>query len=283
MTLNCNAEAADERQTMPARADLTPGVIMFESHLYALDRIVIGSHIQSMYEVVVSDEFARWFEALADEEAESVAALLGVVGELGPGLGPELARSALLWFDGCHGREPFWQQEWQSSVESLAAFDAWRLAALRCLESKAFSRLLVALDGEGAAAVLHTVERLRHRLRVARWAFGSVLRPSLRGRVALAAELREAFAHLLARVGLEPSAVHESSGGLREVTLAELAPAARVIYGLDTTARRVIALAADRLDHAYHGDCVRLAEARYREYLAGRSEGARPLDAARGA
>jgi hypothetical protein len=143
--------------------------------------------------------------------------------------------------------------------------------------------LLARLDAREAALVLQTVQQLGERLRVARWALGSVLRPSGRARAALGAELREAFEGVLARVGLELAAMHEPSGGLREGTLGELAPPARVIYGLDITARRVLVLAADRLDHAYHGDCVRCAEALFREYLAGRGAAARPLGAARGA
>jgi hypothetical protein len=96
------------------------------------------------------------------------------------------------------------------------------------------------------------------------------------------AELKAAFEAVLGQVGLDPAQATEAPSGLREVTLAELAPPARVIYGLDLSARRVVVLVADRLDHAYHGDSVRFAESTFHEYLGGRL-GARPFGVARGA
>lgn len=258
-------------------------------HGYALDGIVSWAHIQAMYDIVVTDEFARWFEVLRDAEAESVAALLGVVGELGPGLGTPRARRSLLWFDGTREDESegdwgwggSWQLSWRDAVDSLAAFDEWRTFALHCLESSAFSRLLAGLDGRDALSVLRSVEQLRQRLRLARWALGGVLRLSGSAREALGADLRAIFDGVLRQVGLDPSGVGEPSSGLREVSVTELAPPARLIYGIDGAARRVVVLVADRLDHAYYGDSVRFAEARFREYLAGR-ESTVALDEARG-
>ena len=129
---------------------------------HALDGIVIQSHIQGMYDVVVTEEFAGWFHALADAEAESVAALLGVVGELGPALGPPRARRALLWYDATGSAEPHpaedgaaWRAHWRHRVDALEAFDGWRREALRCLESAAFSRLLAGLDGRAEIGRAH--------------------------------------------------------------------------------------------------------------------------------
>jgi hypothetical protein len=229
-----------------------------------------------MYDIVVTDEFARWFERLPDADAECVAALLGVVGELGPGLAAPRASRSLLWFDGTHvgegdwGWGGNWQLRWRDTVDSLAHFDDWRREALRCLESSAFSRLLAGLNGREALTILRSVEQLRLRLRTARWALGGVLQGSAGARQALGEDLRALFDRVMRDTGLDPAGVGEPRAGLREVTVAELAPPARIIYGIDPAARRVVVLVADRLDHAYHGDCVRLAEALFGEYLAAR-------------
>ena len=67
---------------------------------YALDSICPRGHHDAMYEVIVSDRFAVWYEGLPEALAEEVTLALDVAARLGKTIDPARSRQLLLWFDG---------------------------------------------------------------------------------------------------------------------------------------------------------------------------------------
>lgn len=124
-----------------------------------------------MLEVIVTDEFARWFEAASDGEAESVSAALRVIGAAGPQLRPERTRRMLLWYDGRSGCTRPLDSIW-SSVEDAELYWAWRTEVLRCLDSEAFPERLAQLPPERATKALAAGHSLQQALRGTRHSIG---------------------------------------------------------------------------------------------------------------
>jgi hypothetical protein len=227
-----------------------------------------------MLELTVTDEFALFFDALPDVDAEAVAAALDLIAAAGEGLAPDRARRSLLWYDGtrpalAQGSPLAPTVSWlELRVHEIAAYRVWQGEALRCLSSEAFSARLGALEPAAASSVLESVQALRQRLRAALYAL-----PWKRGgRAHFSARtteaLREAFESVMQSVGLDPRQLAGGSGGLREVTLDELSPAVRIIYGLSPTQPLGHVLVGERLDRCYYGDSVSLAERRFAQFLA---------------
>jgi hypothetical protein len=125
------------------------------------------------------------------------------------------------------------------------------------------------LTSAAAAETLATVERLRSELRA--WQKQVLLGPAL-GRFSadLAARRRAAiireFSGVLELLGLRPGEFIALSSGLRELTIASVEPKLRVLFGIDTQARRLVALLGEALDRSYYGESVRFAEARWSRY-----------------
>jgi hypothetical protein len=255
-----------------------------------------------MYEVTVSNEFARWFAALEGRDLEEVASSLDVLAALGPALDPVKASRLLLWFDGCEEGplRPFAQGlalERSTHGERVQELMAWQQEIVRCLESPVFAARLAALDGATAATVIEAVERVQQILRAAReleslraltelQAGGPISRSTARylstqGRAPylnrqgaerpreLIQALRRAFHEVLAAAGLDVMELHDPASGLREITLRQLTPALRLLYGIDVPRKRVLVLLGEPLTRAYYGDSVRFAERRFREYMQG--------------
>jgi hypothetical protein len=215
-----------------------------------------------MYEVTVTDEFARWFGALDEPAAVRVASVLEVVEAAGPALGPDRASDMLLFYDGTGG-----------GLSSLFAVVAdWcqdlvlhRREALRCLESETFRTRLRDVDSKTADKALAAIGRLQSWLVTSRGlpapTLSTVLWPN-------PASARTALLEAIRLVGLDPADLSDTSGGLREVTIRDCEPRLHVIYGIDVPNRRVVVLLGEALDRAYYGDSVRWAEERWREYCA---------------
>jgi hypothetical protein len=250
-----------------------------------------------MLEIAVSDEFARWFEGLAEDAAERVTGALEVVRALGPGLDPVQQSAFLLWYDGLGGApaEPAQSaaglgleflphRRREAWLDRYSALLTLHREALRCLESPEFAAALQNLDGPTASQALDVVRGIRHNLRATQFDLSAELARSLGGAPGAAfqlglgparlawrlgeevARLQRELERALRFVGLQVSDVVDQNGGLRELTVEELRPKLRVIYGLDIQHRRLIALVGDALTRPYYGDSVRLAEQRWREY-----------------
>jgi hypothetical protein len=87
----------------------------------------------------------------------------------------------------------------------------------------------------------------------------------------VARSVKSALDDVLTLVGLGLGDLGDRESGLRELTVPGTAPVLRVLYGLDVSGQRLVALIGDALTRTYYGDSVRIAERRWSEYL-GRSQ-----------
>jgi hypothetical protein len=254
-----------------------------------------------MFEVVVSERFAAWFDCLPEAFAEEVTLALDVASGLGTAIDPARSRQLLLWFDGTSGQP---MAELDRQLEQHAQWLGWGYRMAQCLESSTFRARLAELEPERAREVLLAVERVKRLLAGARimtvlgaggvtltvaerWLHELVV--SERERAALRAKLPGEERHVesassqapappyvalleaLRLAGLNPNLFFEDGQtGLRELSVGVGHWRSRLICGVDVPGRRIVAILGERLDRTYYGDSVRFAEAYFREYLARR-------------
>jgi hypothetical protein len=222
-----------------------------------------------MFEVVVSDRFAVWYEGLSSALAEEVTLALEVAARLGATIDPARHHELLLWFDGCTERESP-ELAWVLAESSVAL--GWGHRVATCLESSAFRERLAALEPEQARDVLVLVERMKRLLVVGRVQNTLAARaPARAGGSARGAQpepVHLAALEALRLVGLSPGLFLDAPTGLRELQVGEGRSSSRLLCGVDVPRRRVIAIVGEALDRHYYGDSVRFAEAYFRDYLA---------------
>lgn len=222
-----------------------------------------------MFEISVTGEFERWYQALDSESAEKVAAELNVLERLGPELDGVRASRLLLWFDGSPRQAPL-AQTWlvQQANARMSQVLRAQHEALRCLETPNFQARFLKLEPRGAARAQELMERLRTCVRAATLSLVLAQPESGWSELVVVPDeaVQAALLELLSCVGLRPEDVADRASGLRELTLAELRPPHRLLYAIDAPRRRILAILGEALDHAYYGDSVRLAERRWREY-----------------
>jgi len=232
-----------------------------------------------MFQVVPEPEFSAWFEALPEPLAEEVATAIDLAATASAGMAPERLSRLLLWFDGAGtgsnaqlGLGELALRAWESAmalpVERLRSYLGWHEEVLLCLQSAPLLRRLEQLEPARAELALAQVERLRRKLQAARLSgsYAALRTSHIAERDALG--LRSAFEQLMQLVGLDAKLVLGSGSGLRELCIDNVQPQLRVLFGLDFPARRLIAILGETLDRRYYGDAVRLAEQRWRDYLA---------------
>ena len=236
-----------------------------------------------MFEVVPEPEFSAWFEALPDPFAEEVAAAVDLTASSCAALLPDRLRRTLLWYDGTGtGSALFDAAGRQVELRELPAqhlrdYLGWHQEVVLSLESAVFRERLARLEAQMAELALAQLEHLKRRLRAARlssaydaWRHG--LRQSLPAVPSDWASVRDAFTELLSLMGLESRHVLGSASGLRELTIGNVRPALRVLFGLDFPAKRLIAILGEPLDRSYYGDSVRRAERRWQAYVTAQAE-----------
>jgi hypothetical protein len=256
-----------------------------------------------MFEVTVTDEFARWFESLDEPAAIQIASALEIVEAKGNALGLDRASNLLLFYDSTLA-------EGDSSTLAELSHQYHKLMlhqreAVRCLASTAFADRLAQLDERAAARALSAVGTVTSRIGAARalltLQFGNPTRrkayqltPADRAKAIAHARwaleqnpqlpvpaslvpsfpvvrpesVRDALHEALGVLGLDPGDLADTTSGLRELTLTRLNPRLRVIYGIDVPRRQIVVLLGEPLTRAYYGDSIRLAEQRWREYCA---------------
>jgi hypothetical protein len=212
-----------------------------------------------MFQVVPEPEFSAWYQALHEPIAEEVTAAIDLVASAGAVLEPERLSRLLLWYDGTADGASLagWAQPLQpllrASASLMGSYLMWHQEVLSCLESPLFQERLGRLDPEPARRALLLVERLKRQLHAAR------LAGNARG-------VRELFLDLLALVGLDAKLALASGSGLRELTVTNVTPQLRVLFGLDFPARRLVAILGESLTRCYYGDSVKRAEAHWQAY-----------------
>jgi len=256
-----------------------------------------------MFEVTVTDEFARWFESLDEPAAIQVASALEVVEAKGNALGIDRASNLLLFYDGTFRDDP--GGSLANFAQRFHELLLHQREAVRCLESSAVSNRLAQLDEATAARALRAVagvssavaaaralltlqfanpvQRKAYQLTLAerakaishvRWALEQGPNAPPTGTLPSTLEpvrpqaVRDALQGAIRVLGLDAGDLADPSSGLRELTFTALKPRLRVIYGIDVPRRQVLVLLGEPLDRAYYGDSLRFAEQRWREYCA---------------
>ena len=231
-----------------------------------------------MFEVIPEPEFSAWFEALPDPFAEEVAAAIELTASTA--LLPERLSRALLWYDGTgNSSSPLLDlaghalELREAPAHRLRDYLSWHQEVVLCLESESFKERLTQLDSRRSELALALVELLKRRLHAAR--LRTTLNPWHQGPASQSfrlgsewAAVRQAFDDLLQTMGLAAQQVLGSGSGLRELTLSNMQPSLRILFGLDFPAKRLIAILGEALDRSYYGDSVRRAERRWQHYLA---------------
>jgi hypothetical protein len=229
-----------------------------------------------MFEVIPEPEFSAWFETLPDPFAEEVAAVVDLTASVA--LSPERLSRSLLWYDGTgNGSRPLLDlagrplELRETPALRLRDYLGWQQEVVLCLESASFRERLIQLDAARSESALALVELLKRRLHAAR--LGTTLNPWHPAPVFQAARhgewagVREAFDELLKTMGLASQHVLGSGSGLRELTLSNMQPSLRILFGLDFPGKRLIAILGEALDRSYYGESVRRAERRWQDYL----------------
>jgi hypothetical protein len=223
-----------------------------------------------MFEVIPEPEFSRWFENLPETQAEEVSTALDLLANAGSVLEPTTLSRSFLWYDsaGGPGDPLFYRLQLREASSGLREFLFWHDAAVRLLESAAFRDRLARLSPAVAGDALVTVATLHQRLRAARLSLSlhRAWAEHEHRMLELKLELEPTFEQVLRLVGLEAQKLGQSDSGLRELTITTTTPQLRVLLGIDTPSRRILAILGEPLNRAYYGDSVRLAEARWTEY-----------------
>jgi hypothetical protein len=224
-----------------------------------------------MYEITVTQEFEGWFKSLEPAAAEHVATALEVLESAGPALDPVKASRYLLWYDGVAGLgHSGWTERFlrlRETAELAHHLALWQKEVVRSLESPAFLARLARLDGASAQRTLRAIESVKNRIRSNKLQIQFLGNSQVPSPPSPSPEsVKRGLFEVLATAGVEPAEVTDASSGLREMTLNELRPAARVIYGIDAPGKRILVILGEALDRSFYGDSVRLAERKWLEY-----------------
>jgi hypothetical protein len=226
----------------------------------------------AMYEITVTQEFEGWFKSLEPDTAEHVATALEVLESAGPALDPVKASRYLLWYDGVGrgvGRSG-WTERFlrlRATADFAHHLALWQKEVVRSLESPAFLARLARLDGASARRTLSAIESVKNRIRANKLQIQFLGNPKVPSPPSPSPDsVKRGLFEVLATAGVEPTEVADTSSGLREMTLTEPTPSARVIYGIDVPGKRILVILGEPLDRSFYGDSVRLAERKWREY-----------------
>lgn len=254
-----------------------------------------------MLDLVTTDAFAAWFQALAAGPAEDVAATLEVIVQLGTRAEAPDSSDALLWYE--HPslsqllrRPPFVDFEKRASPEFLKFTQEWGRfhgyvkRVVKHLDSAPFLARLARLSSRDAASVAAAVERIKQMAKTRMLGFSEFQRkrnlhpfrtPSEFETTALArfvdvSEVRDAYLQALAAAGFEVVDLPPHPAALREISLRSTPPGLRLLYGIDVKRNRGLVVLGEWLDRSFYGDSVRRAEAVWGQFLEARPLSTQP-------
>jgi hypothetical protein len=224
-----------------------------------------------MLDILTTDEFAAWFAALDDEAAEEVATALEIVEQSGVERAAPGSSEWLLWYEHPGAPEVVLIDDWPSF------HDAAKHLVAR-LESARFAARLNRLSGDEARGVLTALDLLRTATDVRRRGLSMVAARAWSGGPEgdPYAVLRRAYHTVAAATGLTVHDLPVDSSALREITLRSPAARLRLLYGVDARRELGLVILGERLDRAFYGDSVRLAERVWRRFLEKQTEAGGP-------
>jgi hypothetical protein len=115
-----------------------------------------------MLQILTTDEFAEWFDQLADRDAEDVATALDVVEQLGPHQAPPGSRESLLWYE--HESVAIFGDNRETlawDLEEWGGFRDYARQVLAKLESPRFADRLAGLSSAKIATVMASIRKIR--------------------------------------------------------------------------------------------------------------------------
>jgi hypothetical protein len=233
-----------------------------------------GDIFSFVLQLLTTDEFARWFEALGDKQAEDVATALDVVEQLGPTRAPPGSREALLWYEHPYAARFRAGGSLAWDLEDWGCFRDYAVQIIAKLESPRFAARLARLPSREANEVLALLRQLKRAMSDPRlmWTFRSNARGDLAGRPRAedaCAEVRRLYLAALEAAGFKATDVPAHSLALRELARRLPGPPFRLLYGVNAEKETALFVLGEQLDRTFYGDSVRRAEALWKQYLDG--------------
>ena len=205
-----------------------------------------------MLELFTTPEFAGWFEALGDAEAEAVATALEVLArrDRSSRPGPEHGSTMLLWMED----QPRGLASWHRELHAYLERSDEARTLLRRLETPRAAAQFARLPAADAQRALELMMAIQGHVGT------TALRLRLGGTASIdpRSSMRRAYAELAALIHLEEEA-STSAAALRELVVPHGPARLRVLFGLDFSRRHGLLVLGERLDRRYYGDSVRRA------------------------
>lgn len=218
-----------------------------------------------MLEVHTTDEFAAWYAALPDPDAEEVATALEVITRLGPQTAAPDSTEWVLWYEDAAARPLL------SKIDGVVRFGAIARHLLSHLESPRFRKRLRAATDAQSRAVADAIEALREAAGLNRrggiLGAAHALAASELPEIALA-KLQRSYQAALAALGITVGDFPAHSTALRELTLRDCSPRIRLLYGVDAPRSVAVVLLGERLDREHYAASVRSAQSAWQQFLA---------------
>lgn len=214
-----------------------------------------------MLTVLTTEDFASWFRALGDRDAEEVATRIELIETLGPERAPPASSDMLVWYQCASGERRF-DRYYDAD---MIAFAEQTRRVMKHLSSPTARRRLNEVSAESAQLVATRIALIGERTRRWRRGFGDRSDRAL-------PETLDDYRAVLAALSLsepEPDPVKQS---LRELSLSHCDPGMRVLYGVDVPSARALVILGEVLDRRAYGPSVRRALAVWQEFLASDAE-----------
>ena len=219
-------------------------------------------------DLLATDEFAAWFHALADADAEDVATSLEVLRSLPGEQSNPSTSDLLLWYQRLPGEVVLPPR----TGTILNTSDAYHHAAARIgralthLESAEVLAKIAQLPAEVAAQVRDATSRIRSHTRWQR--HYAMMTQECEAKRAIDDVDRDYRAALEAMELQEPPGLVRDNG-LRQLLLTERRPGMRILYGVNAAEQTALLVLGEHLDRRGYSSSVRRALSRWDQFLAG--------------
>jgi hypothetical protein len=210
-----------------------------------------------MLTVHTTEDFAAWFRALGDREAEEVATGIELIAGLGPERAPPASSDLLLWYQ-CPSAGRYYGAE-------MVEFAARARRVVEHLGSVTTRARLAEVSAERAERAARSIARIGTRTR--QWRLGLGARDD-RARQGLVKEYRAAL-EALDLTEPKPAAPPQM---LRELNLPRCEPGIRLLYGVDAPSARALVILGETLEQFAYGPSVRRALSVWRQFLTSGAE-----------
>jgi hypothetical protein len=211
--------------------------------------------------VITTEEFAAWFRALGDLDAEEVATGIELIEALGPERAPPASSDLLLWYQCSSERAGFDRYYGPEMV----VFAERARSVLKHLSSESMRRRLAVVSSERAQLAGRIIALIAARTRGWRLGLGGRSDKAWR-------DLLDDYRAVLEALELSEPAPEPPQQGLRELNLPHREPGLRVLYGVDASNARALMILGEVLDRRAYGASVRRALSAWRQFLASDAE-----------